>query len=70
MAKNTQEDLKPCPFCQRGLEMEDLWCSEVDGRRVNFRVECPRCLARGPQSEVMVIAVRNWNGAKRRKGYE
>ena len=52
--------LNPCPFCTcKAVELEEV--TDGDGKFICAHVECPACLARGPQENVMQNAIDFWN---------
>ena len=52
--------LKPCPFCTcKSVELESV--EDGDGRFICAYVECPACLARGPQEQILENAIDFWN---------
>lgn len=54
--------LKPCPFCTcKAVELETV--EDGDGNLLCAHVECPACLARGPQEALIQNAVVFWNEA-------
>lgn len=54
--------LKPCPFCTcKAVELETV--HDGDGELICAHVECPACLARGPQEQVSQSAIDFWNEA-------
>lgn len=53
-------NLNPCPFCTcKGVELEEI--TDGEGNFICAHVECPACLARGPQESVMQNAIDFWN---------
>ena len=52
--------LNPCPFCTcKAVEVETV--TDGDGIEICSHVECPACLARGPQEALLQNAVDFWN---------
>lgn len=52
--------LNPCPFCTcKAVELEEV--TDGDGEFICAHVECPACLARGPQESVLQNAIEFWN---------
>jgi Lar family restriction alleviation protein len=52
--------LKACPFCScKAVELEEA--TDGNGLLLYAQVECPACLARGPQETVMQNAINFWN---------
>lgn len=52
--------LKPCPFCTcRAVEWETA--TDGDGFVVSSVIECPACLARGPEESSVDRAAVAWN---------
>ena len=52
--------LNPCPFCTcKAVELEEV--TEINGTLICAYVECPACLARGPQESVLQNAIDFWN---------
>lgn len=52
--------LIPCPFCTcKAVELETV--EDGDGTLLCAHVECPACLARGPQEDTIQNAVDFWN---------
>jgi len=52
--------LNPCPFCTcKAVELETV--EDGDGNVICAHVECPACLARGPQEQIVQNAIEFWN---------
>jgi Lar family restriction alleviation protein len=52
--------LKPCPFCTcAAAEWETT--TDGDGYVLCSQIECPACLARGPETHSEIAAARAWN---------
>lgn len=52
--------LIPCPFCTcKAVELESV--EDGDGNLLCAHVECPACLARGPQEVTIQNAIDFWN---------
>jgi Lar family restriction alleviation protein len=59
MTTNTQEALKPCPFCGRD---DDLLAVETRaGGEGWWRVFCDHCCTDGPSDQVREKAIAAWN---------
>ncbi|MGY3527242.1 Lar family restriction alleviation protein [Bradyrhizobium sp. USDA 4452] len=53
-------ELLPCPFCtSKAVEIEEIVLG--DGTAESAQVECPACLARGPEHTTVDQATRAWN---------